>query len=510
MGGRRAMGASVWIGLCVAAALVLLVASSATAFVTSPVPRGPASSSRYSGEVGRRYVASKISSGSGVMSSPKPSGSSSSSPGSSTGNSNSNNNNHHHAAQGMHPHSATGSPSTLQPSKSLLAGSALGGVQAAVDTSRSKNTVTRAVATTASSGGYVPKQMAPQQPMATSQSPPVVVNTPNVIPPSILWGEGGHIASSGVTGGVEVPGDAEQHKALLTEAYSECQRITSIYAKTFYMGTSFLDYAKRSATWSIYVWCRRTDDIVDSPRAIVENTMDADLETWNQRLDDIWANRPWDALDATLCDVRARYPSMSIEPYKDMIKGMVMDVPGLGQHRYATFEELYLYCYRVAGTVGLMTLPIMGTAPGFTVKQATEPALALGIALQLTNILRDVGEDAMRGRIYLPLEDLHRFGVTEDQIMNKIMNSNYREMIKFQIARARVYFDRAEEGIMMLSPDARLPVRSSLDMYREILNRIEDNDYDNFRHRAYVSKFEKLLILPTSWMKTMNFGKLFD
>jgi len=501
------LGRDLWTGLCVAAAVVLLGAASANAFVTSPVPRGPGDSRA----MGRRYVASKISPGGGVMSSPKPTGSSSSSAGSSTSRSNNNNNHHnHHAAQMMHPHAATGAPSALQPPKSLLAGGALGGAQAAVDTSRSKNTVTRAVATTASAGGYVPKQMAPQQPMVTSQPPPVVVATPGVIPPSVLWGEGGQVASSGSTGGIEMPVDAEQHKALLTEAYSECQRITSIYAKTFYMGTSFLDYAKRSATWAIYVWCRRTDDIVDSPRAIVENTMDADLETWNQRLDDIWANRPWDALDATLCDVRARYPSMSIEPYKDMIKGMVMDVPGLGQHRYATFEELYLYCYRVAGTVGLMTLPIMGTAPGYSVKQATEPALALGIALQLTNILRDVGEDAMRGRIYLPLEDLHRFGVTEDQIMNKIMNSNYREMIKFQIARARIYFDRAEEGIMMLAPDARLPVRSSLDMYREILNRIEDNDYDNFRHRAYVSKFEKLLILPNSWMKTMELGKLFD
>ena len=341
-----------------------------------------------------------------------------------------------------------------------------------VDTSRSKNTVTRAVATTATSAAGAGRALsAPVTSVGQETMPSIAAD------PSLLWGRGGEVA----TGGVELPVDDKTREGLLKEAYEECKRITSIYAKTFYMGTSFLDYEKRSATWAIYVWCRRTDDIVDSPRAIVENTMDADLEQWNRRLDDIWAGKPWDALDATLCDVRARYPSMSIEPYKDMVKGMVMDVPGLGQHRYETFEELYLYCYRVAGTVGLMTLPIMGTAPGYSQKQATEPALALGIALQLTNILRDVGEDALRGRIYLPLEDLERFGVTEDQIMNKIMNSNYRELIKFEIARARKYFDLAEEGIKMLSADARLPVRSSLDMYREILNRIEDNDYDNFR-----------------------------
>ncbi len=490
------MGASI---LCMAVVL-LFSASSACAFVTTSPPAP-------SRTVGRRYVASKLSPGGGVMSGPKPTGGSSSSSSSSSASSASSNNgggagghsNNHHQHQMLHQHTAAAASSALQPTKSLMVGGALVGGAPVVDTSRSKNTVTRAVAATSAGGGssslYVPQTMAPS-PVVPA---PAAASVP---PPSVLWGEGGEVAR----GGIELPVGDAMRETLLTEAYQECKRITSIYAKTFYMGTSFLDFAKRSATWAIYVWCRRTDDIVDSPRAIVENTMDADLDQWNRRLDDIWAGKPWDALDATLCDVRARYPTMSIEPYKDMIKGMVMDVPGLGQHRYQTFEELYLYCYRVAGTVGLMTLPIMGTAPGYTEKQATEPALALGIALQLTNILRDVGEDAMRGRIYLPLEDLERFGVTEDQIMNKIMNSNYREMIKFQIARARLYFDKAEDGIMMLSADARLPVRSSLDMYREILNRIEDNDYDNFRHRAYVSKFEKLLILPTSWWMTTGWG----
>jgi len=478
----------------------------ATAFMSPPsVPAIPRTLATR--VIGRRYVASKISAGAGIKSSSKANGMSSSSAGSPAGNSHHKNNKHpNHHAHSPHSHTAAASPAALQPPKSLMTASSLGSQQASVDTSRSKNTITRAVASTASAGGYVPNSIAPPQPQVSPPAPQAPL-TSDAIPPDVLWGESGRMASSGSVGGVELPVDEEHRAALLAEAYAECQRITSIYAKTFYMGTSFLDYAKRSATWAIYVWCRRTDDIVDSPRAIVENTMDADLEQWSKRLDDVWEDRPWDSLDATLCDVRTRYPGMSIEPYRDMIKGMVMDVPGLGQHRYATFEELYLYCYRVAGTVGLMTLPIMGTAPGYSLKQATEPALALGIALQLTNILRDVGEDAMRGRIYLPLEDLARFSVTEDQIMNKIMNSNYRELIKFQIARARVYFDRAEEGIPMLSPDARLPVRSSLDMYREILNRIEDNDYDNFRHRAYVSKFEKLLILPLSWMKTLDWGR---
>lgn len=357
---------------------------------------------------------------------------------------------------------------------------------------------------------------------AKGSSQPKIVRPPSLVEPpadltpgdsSMLWGKAGgplvrpdeHVlVGQHARRPQELPVAPWKRDDVLKDAYKECERITSAYAKTFYLGTSFLDQTKRASTWAIYVWCRRTDDIVDSPRAIVEKTMEADLDLWNRRLDDIWRGRPWDALDATLCDVREKFPTMSIEPFKDMIAGMVMDVPGMGRMRYETFDDLYLYCYRVAGTVGLMTLPVMGTAEGYTEKQATEPALALGIALQLTNILRDVGEDVVRGRIYLPLEDLERFGVTEDQIMNKIMNSNYRSLIKFEIARAREYFDKAEAGIRMLSPDARLPVRASLDMYRKILDVIEENDYDNFRKRAYVGKMEKLLTLPSSWLKTLE------
>ena len=139
-------------------------------------------------------------------------------------------------------------------------------------------------------------------------------------------------------------------------------------------------------------------------------------QVWYERLDRIWAGTPDDLFDLAMADTVATYPGLSIQPFRDMIDGMIMDVPGLGQERYNTFEDLYVYCYRVAGTVGLMTLPILGTAEGYTAEEATEPAVALGIALQLTNILRDVGEDLERGRIYLPLDEIAAFGLTEDDI----------------------------------------------------------------------------------------------
>ena len=186
-------------------------------------------------------------------------------------------------------------------------------------------------------------------------------------------------------------------------------------------------------------------------------------------------------------------------------QGMVMD---LDQNRFDTFDELYVYCYRVAGTVGLMTMPIMGVAPGSTFDEALEPALALGVALQLTNILRDVGEDRMRSRIYLPQEDLDRFGVSEASLLKGVKDEKYVALLKFQIERAREWYRKAEDGIPMLAEDARLPVRASLDMYSSILNKIEANNYDNFNKRAYTAKWEKLMMLPTSWLKVQVPGAL--
>ncbi|CAM9630270.1 unnamed protein product [Ectocarpus sp. 12 AP-2014] len=301
-----------------------------------------------------------------------------------------------------------------------------------------------------------------------------------------------------------------RRRAVLNQAYQECERITGIFAKTFYLGTKFMSPVARKAVWAIYVWCRRTDDIVDGPRAMVrgKKSMQKDLTDWAARLDNVWEGKPKDALDLALVDVRQNYPTLPIAPFKDMIDGMIMDVPGIGKNRYQTFEELELYCYRVAGTVGLMVLPILGTADGVSEEDAKFPALSLGIALQLTNILRDVGEDAVRGRIYLPLEDLEKFGVDPENIMNGILDSNYKELMRYQIARARFYYKQAARGIPMLSPEGRLPVQASLDMYGKILTAIEGNNYDNFRKRAYISKTEKLLTLPFSYAKSLNPGEI--
>lgn len=139
-----------------------------------------------------------------------------------------------------------------------------------------------------------------------------------------------------------------------------------------------------------------------------------------------------------------------------------------------------------------------------------EPALSLGVALQITNILRDVGEDATtRGRIYLPRKDMERFGVSEQQILDHVVDSNYVNLMKHEIEIARMYYRRAIKGVSMLSPESRLPVQTSLDCYGKILDKIVENGYDNLTQRAYCTKFEKLAEIPFSWYRTQDISKIF-
>jgi len=236
-----------------------------------------------------------------------------------------------------------------------------------------------------------------------------------------------------------------------------------------------------------------------------------DLSKWEYRLERLWEyGEVADVMDLPLLDTRMRYPTMSIQPFLDMIRGMLMDIPGLGQEKYDNFDELHLYCYRVAGTVGLMSLPVFGCAPGITEDIAKEPALSLGVAFQLTNILRDVGEDAQqRNRVYLPQDDMKKFGITQETIKEGKITPEYKNFMKYQIARARNYYQKALTGVPMLSSIGQLPVQSSLDCYSKILDKIEENGYDNLNKRAYLTKWEKIAEIPSSWYRTQEISKVF-
>ena len=299
-------------------------------------------------------------------------------------------------------------------------------------------------------------------------------------------------------------GSAPSSLPSLEQAYEDCRRETAEWAKTFYLGTLLMPPAKRRAIWAIYVWCRRTDELMDSPEAQARpvEELAARLDAWEQRTRELFEGRIRDGLDLVMHDTIERYPQ-PLQPYLDMIEGMRMD---LTTTRYASFEQLYLYCYRVAGTVGLMTQEVMGVDPAYTSApwserpDTSEAAVALGIANQLTNILRDVGEDRARGRIYLPQEDLNRFGYSEADLMAGTLNDSWRSLMRFQVERARDWFARSEAGVRWLAPDARWPVWTSLRLYRGILDVIEELDYDVFNHRAYVPTSGKLLDLPRSFV----------
>ncbi|MEB3282254.1 MAG: phytoene synthase [Lyngbya sp.] len=293
--------------------------------------------------------------------------------------------------------------------------------------------------------------------------------------------------------------------ASLEDSYELCRQITAEYSKTFYMGTQLMPEAKRRAIWAIYVWCRRTDELVDGPMA--SSTTAETLDRWEEHLESIFAGDPIDDEDVALVDTLNQYP-MDIQPFRDMIAGQRMD---LYRSRYETFDELKLYCYRVAGTVGLMSMAVMGVAQSdhqapWDQQQGsyipTEEAIALGIANQLTNILRDVGEDARRGRIYLPLEELALFNYTQADLFNGVVDDRWRELMRFQIQRARKYYNLAERGIRALSPDIRWPVWSALLLYSKILDEIERNQYDVFSKRAYVPTRRKLLCLPVALLRS--------
>ncbi|CAL5425705.1 unnamed protein product [Camellia sinensis] len=291
------------------------------------------------------------------------------------------------------------------------------------------------------------------------------------------------------------------HPTFLEEAYQRCRNLCAEYAKTFYLGTLLMTEERQKAIWAIYVWCRRTDELVDGPNAM--HMSSAVLDRWEKRLHDIFHGRPYDMLDAALTHTVYKFPL----DIKDMIEGMRMD---LRKSRYENFKELYLYCYYVAGTVGLMSVPVMGIAPESAVSAQSiyNAALNLGIGNQLTNILRDVGEDAMRGRVYLPQDELAQFGLCDEDVFSKKVSDGWREFMKEQIARARFYFNQAEEGASQLDKASRWPVWSSLLLYRKILDAIEDNDYDNLTKRAYVGRTKKLLMLPLAYTRAASVPSL--
>ena len=270
--------------------------------------------------------------------------------------------------------------------------------------------------------------------------------------------------------------DAPPDALRLRAAYASCREITRVASKTFYMASLFLAAEKRRAVWAVYAFCRTADDLVDRTAPAAERL--GALDRLERKLLAAMDGRADDPIFIAYADAARRY-GIPLAPALALLRGARMDIT---IRRYATYDELCEYCYLVASTVGLLVAPILG----YLSAEALEYGIMLGRAMQLTNILRDVGEDALMGRIYLPAEDLERFGYAEGHVFEQIVDERFVALMRFQIERVRLLYAQAEPGIAMLSPESRYTVRLALTLYRRILNAIELNGYDVFRCRAFV------------------------
>jgi phytoene synthase len=278
------------------------------------------------------------------------------------------------------------------------------------------------------------------------------------------------------------PNPALHHR----EAYQATEQVIRSHSKTFFFATGMLPPQARRGIRSLYAFCRSSDDLVDCA-----STTRADLEAWRAEVA-LPAERQRNPLLYSWACVREEY-AINRQYEQELLDGIEMD---LDFKPYRSWDELSLYCYRVASTVGLLSMPVIGYAQGGSFEQAAPFAIQLGIALQLTNILRDVGEDAGRGRVYFPEDDMARFGLGAHDILNGVHDSRFIALMRFEIQRARTLYEQALPGIIFLSPAARPAVGAAALLYRAILDQIERLEYRVHTHRAHTSGLQKLAMLP--------------
>lgn len=276
---------------------------------------------------------------------------------------------------------------------------------------------------------------------------------------------------------------------LLHWAYAYCTRVTALHSRSFYLASALLPDSKRAAARALYTFCRTTDDIVDHPEGDVAER----LQNWQRRV------LNWDADSHDLAPLAWSHTCTHYQIPRCYAEQLIAGVSrDLHQTRYQTFADLTEYCYGVASTVGLMSMHIIG----FHSEEAIPYAIRLGVALQITNILRDVAEDWRRGRLYLPQEELAAFGLSEADIARGAVTDRWRDFMRFQIDRNRRLYTEAWPGIGMLSPEGRVAIAAAADFYAAILNDIEAHDYDVFSRRAYVSGWGKIRRVPGLYWRT--------
>jgi phytoene synthase len=250
------------------------------------------------------------------------------------------------------------------------------------------------------------------------------------------------------------------------EAYHYCRRLTHRCGPHFSVGFRFLPPSKQNAIYAVYAFCRYADDIVDEAQ---EAPLEDLLRAWQEELDRCYHQKPTHPITVALADAIKKYP-IPKKGFEGLIEGCRMD---LLYNRYPTFDSLMVYCDRVATTIRDLSLPVFG----YRDTKGIEYGRALSTALQLTNIIRDVGEDLGRGRIYLPLDEIKAAGYSEAELMARVKNEAFLQLMAFQCRRVRNYFDESARLIPCIEEDARLAVSLMRNVYVALIEQIEKEPF---------------------------------
>jgi phytoene synthase len=284
----------------------------------------------------------------------------------------------------------------------------------------------------------------------------------------------------------------------LRASYAECKRLNSLHGKTYYLATLLLPPAKRPFVHALYGFARYADEIVDDLASTLSPQEKADvLRTWSSGvLADLSAGKSNDAVGAALVDTVSRF-NIPHQHFVDFLHSMEMD---LTVSTYTNYEALSEYVYGSAAVIGLEMVPILGALS----EDAYESAKKLGIAFQLANFIRDVGEDLDRGRIYLPLDELAAHGVTEEMLYMRVLTPEIIAALKFQIARVRQLQAEAAPGIDLLHATSRPCIRAASELYCGIVDEVEDIGYDIFNKRAKTSTARRIRVAGKAYLQALS------
>ncbi len=283
----------------------------------------------------------------------------------------------------------------------------------------------------------------------------------------------------------------------LQESYQECKRLNSLHGKTYYLATLLLPKDKRPYVHALYGFARYADEIVDDLASTLSPQEKADaLRSWSSGvLEDLKKGTSTDHIGRALVDTARKF-DIPHQHFVDFLHSMEMD---LTITEYQSYDALLEYVYGSAAVIGLEMVPILG----FSDQRAFEAAKKLGIAFQLANFIRDVGEDLDRGRVYLPLDELARFGVDRAMLERKVLTPEIVEALKFQISRVRQLQREADAGIEFLDKESRPCIRAASELYCGIVDEVEAIGYDVFNKRAKTSTWRRARVAGLAYLQAI-------